>query len=396
MSVELSRYRHAIVSAQDIAPDHPDLLIETQGRLACYYAPFEHINRSAKVVLVGITPGAQQAKNALRALRKALCDGANDAEALAVAKRMASFSGRMRGTLVALLDRIGLHQILNLDSCSHLFEDRGDLVHFTSTVRNPVFIDGQDYSGNPSVLRVPMLKKMTESWLGEEIRQLPNALWVPLGKDATSVLQYFVALGQLHPSRVLDGLPHPSPANGERVAYFLGSKRRDLLSSRTDPDALDERLATLRSRLAVSTSDRDDVETPPSSERSDPEQSTIKRPLATRPSHGALSASVAQAEALLSGMFNSIKSGNKKVVGFETKLGRHLAIQRDVQCINVWTEDLDPPERIAPCERYAAHRPRHSNLASQAPRVATGKAARLWRLEDTAQLETLMAWYAHA
>lgn len=120
--------------------------------------------------------------------------------------------------------------------------------------------------------------------------------------------------------------------------------------------------------------------------------------VASRPRTGRVadSASVAQAEAIIVRGLSRIKPASKKVAGFQTVRGWHLTLQRDVQGIQVWTEDLDPPESIAPCELYEAHRSRHSNLASHAPRVATGRPARKWRLENAMQLEALISWYANA
>tara|TARA_R110001583_G_scaffold191912_1_gene357798 strand:- start:16829 stop:17005 length:177 start_codon:yes stop_codon:yes gene_type:complete len=40
--------------------------------------------------------------------------------------------------------------------------------------------------------------------------------------------------------RILDGLPHPSGANAERIAYFLGSKSKDALSAKTNANKLDQ------------------------------------------------------------------------------------------------------------------------------------------------------------
>ena len=39
--------------------------------------------------------------------------------------------------------------------------------------------------------------------------------------------------------RILDGLPHPSGANAERIAYFLGRKNKDALSVKTNAEKLD-------------------------------------------------------------------------------------------------------------------------------------------------------------
>jgi hypothetical protein len=55
----------------------------------------------------------------------------------------------------------------------------------------------------------------------------------------TDALAWLSTQGVLDPSRVLSGLPHPSGANAERIAYFLGRKSRASLSAKTDPDKLD-------------------------------------------------------------------------------------------------------------------------------------------------------------
>ena len=39
-----------------------DLLIweDNLKKLTCYYAPFEHVNEKAKIIIVGITPGSSE------------------------------------------------------------------------------------------------------------------------------------------------------------------------------------------------------------------------------------------------------------------------------------------------------------------------------------------------
>ena len=44
-----------------------------------------------------------------------------------------------------------------------------------------------------------------------------------------AALRHLAGLGILDPSHILDGLPHPSGANAERVAYFLGRKAMRVL-----------------------------------------------------------------------------------------------------------------------------------------------------------------------
>ncbi len=235
----LDRYRSTILQAPPSDGLIPDLLISRSAQLATYYAPFEHVNTAARVVLVGITPGLFQARNALEKLRAALRSGLSDADALRQAKEVASFSGPMRTALVDMLDSVGLQAALGLHSCAELFSSAKDLVHYTSALRNPVLVGGQNYTGNPAILRTPYLRSMAEDWLADEVRQLPGALWVPLGKEPTAVLRSCVAQGLINGERVLDGLPHPSGANAERIAYFLGRKQRESLSAKTRADTID-------------------------------------------------------------------------------------------------------------------------------------------------------------
>jgi hypothetical protein len=90
-----------------------------------------------------------------------------------------------------------------------------------------------------------------ELYLGAEIDQLPDALYIPLGDKVAEVLQHFVGKGRLESSQVLNGLPHPSGANAERIAYFLGNKRAEDCSSKTNPAKIDFTKTTLLEKLGV-------------------------------------------------------------------------------------------------------------------------------------------------
>src|SRR5690606_7791120 len=109
----------------------PGLLVSQSGPLATYYAPFEYVNTAARIVLVGITPGASQAQRALETLRSGLCVGLSDEQALRQAKEAASFSGPMRSALVDMLDSVGLHNVMGLRSCTELFGPASAVVHYT-------------------------------------------------------------------------------------------------------------------------------------------------------------------------------------------------------------------------------------------------------------------------
>lgn len=215
------------------------LALAEEGGLRVCYAPFDFVNRSAKVVLVGLTPGAQQAVNALRSVKEVMASGLSDDEVLQQAKRQGSFSGPMRNNLVAMLDAIGLNRKLGLATTASLFGDNVNLVHFTSVLKYPVFLNGENYSGSPDLLTTPFLKRWVDDYFLPEVAALKQAWFIPLGKDALKALDYLAQRNILPNEHILRGMPHPSGANAERIAYFLGRKSRSELSSKTNADTID-------------------------------------------------------------------------------------------------------------------------------------------------------------
>jgi hypothetical protein len=215
------------------------LTIEADGAIRVIWAPFGYMreDKSARVVLVGITPGRSQAERALRAFRDAFAEGLQ--EAINRVKGTASFGGPLRTNLVAMLDHIGLHGILGLHSCADLFQSSGELVHFTSAFHYPVLVNGANYSGTPDFLHVKTLRDWLDRTLAEDARRLSRPLWIPLGPKPARALRYLADRGLIDPIRILDGLPHPSGANAERIAYFLGRKERALLSTKTSAQAIE-------------------------------------------------------------------------------------------------------------------------------------------------------------
>jgi hypothetical protein len=114
-----------------------------------------------------------------------------------------------------------------------------------SVLQFPVFVDGENYNGTPDPTKHPLLRDLVAQHFGKVCVQLPNAVFVPLGPVPSKVLAWLASQGAIDSSRVLDGLPHPSGANAERIKYFLGQKRRSELSAKTDPDKLDAAKAAL-------------------------------------------------------------------------------------------------------------------------------------------------------
>ena len=230
----------------------PDWLLARAGALSSHYIPFDYVNREARVVLVGISPGFVQWKNAVREAGRQLRAGASDAQALRAAKYTGAFSGAIRPNLVALLDHVGLQRWLGIASCATLFGADAHLMHVTAVLRQPVFVDGKNYNGaSPNMLTTPLLQAQMLDYFALEAAQLPDAVYVPLGPKVGLALGWLARRGVLDDERILHGLPHPSGANAERIAYFLGRKDKVALSSRTNGDRIDADRRRLAARMAA-------------------------------------------------------------------------------------------------------------------------------------------------
>lgn len=231
-------------------------LYGSESRLSVYRSMFDHIEHGARLVIVGITPGAQQRDFADAAYAAALRRGQSLAEAAQTAKFAASFGGAMRKNLIATLDHAGAARMLGISSTAALFDPatRG-LAHFTSALRYPVFIDGENYNGQVPMLGSPLLRTMVDTLLAEEASLLRTAIWQPLGDKPAAALAYLVGRGIINAAQVAPSLPHPSGANAERIAYFLGRKEASDLSAKTRADRIDALRSELQAFYASHTSD---------------------------------------------------------------------------------------------------------------------------------------------
>lgn len=228
-----------------------DLVLSSDGDIRTYYAPFDHIETKARLVVVGITPGKTQAVNAIESAQKALSRGLSVEAVLAEAKLVGSFSGALRSNLVAMLDSIGVNNHFGLPSTGELFRPGSTEIHFTSAIRYPTFVGGVNYNGTPDMLKSVTLRRMVETYLGEEATILPGAIWLPLGPKAEAAVLHLVKIGKLARRQVLSGMPHPSGANAERVSVFLGRKAPHLASSKTNAGQLLAAFDRLRSQISA-------------------------------------------------------------------------------------------------------------------------------------------------
>lgn len=239
-----------LAAIQDAHSIPDSLRMAADGSVSVYYIPFEYVNPDARVVLVGITPGLTQLMNALQEAQKQLKLGSGLDKTLREAKRVGAFSGSMRPNLVSLLDHFQVNRWLGLQSCDALFADANHLVHTTSALRFPVFVDGQNYNGTPNMTKHPLLKRLLLERFAQEADMLKDAVFVPMGPKVSEALEWLQAEGVLDGSKVLHGMPHPSGANAERIQYMLGKKSRSELSSKTDPVRLDMAKASIEKKMA--------------------------------------------------------------------------------------------------------------------------------------------------
>jgi hypothetical protein len=251
MGTQLFSQYSAAIRAFSGDPAAQVLRMTGHGNISVHYAPFDWVNSQAKIVLVGITPGRTQAVNALREAQQRLAQGAAGADALMHAKKAGAFSGAMRPNLVAMLNHIGLAQWLKLGSCDALFGSSSSLLQTTSVLPFPVFVDGENYNGTPDIVKTPVLRSLMTEHFVPVVKALPAAVFVPLGPVPTKAMAWLVDRGHIAAGRVLSDMPHPSTANSERIAYFLGQKDRSKLSSKTNPDKLDLARASLMQGVAT-------------------------------------------------------------------------------------------------------------------------------------------------
>jgi len=221
-------YIAALPSRDSLTKD--DLLVSTfllhkENGLEIYYAPFDYVNENAKIVLIGITPGWTQMEIGYRFAKQGLQQGMSPSEVCAYAKRHASFAGSMRKNLINMLDGLELSKALGIASSALLFSGHRDLLHTTSAIRYPVFVDRQNYTGHkPKLLKTPVLRRYVKEVLAAELRLISGALIIPLGKSVAAALRMLIDDGLLDSRRCLLEFPHPSGANGHRAKQYASMR----------------------------------------------------------------------------------------------------------------------------------------------------------------------------
>ena len=243
---------------QDAAVLADKLQMASDGALRMVYTPFEYVNPKAKVALVGITPGNTQLVNAVVEARRCLKAGQSDEAALVAAKKTGAFSGGMRDKLVEMLNCIGMHRYLGIADCAELFTDKNHLVQTCSAIKNATYALNKKngkwdpYNGvKGGKITKPQLMQWVFETFGEEVKEYPeDILFLPMGPVPEDALKMLVKAGVIKAEQVLEAIPHPSGANNERIAFFLGQKTSGSNQcSQETIDGYQHRRETLKARL---------------------------------------------------------------------------------------------------------------------------------------------------
>jgi hypothetical protein len=196
-----------------------DFLVNKDGNIEIYYAPFDYINSKAKIVIVGITPGLQQMTQSFQVIK--------DGKSLKEVKDLSSFKGSMRTTLIKYMDELKINKTLKIKSCESLFDLDSKYLHTTSLVKYPVFDKGKNYSG-VNILKKKILLDFIEDNFLKELEMHQNSIIVPLGNTVSSTIDYLNIKHQLNLRCFLKGFPHPSGLNVRKNIQFEENKKEML------------------------------------------------------------------------------------------------------------------------------------------------------------------------
>ncbi len=204
----------------------PKFELYNNGNMKIYYAPHnEIVNDKAKIFIVGITPGWTQTSIAYKTAQIGLLNGFDHTQIKKQCKKESRFAGSMRKNLIEMLDELKLNDRLNLDSCAELFGNKDYLLHTTSVIPYPVFINNKNYTGStPKIIDSEILYDYVKTYFYKEVNTLSDVLIIPLGKAVEEILIQMIKENVIRKEQCLLGFPHPSGANGHRKKQFQENK----------------------------------------------------------------------------------------------------------------------------------------------------------------------------
>lgn len=202
----------------------PVFSLGNEGKYDLTYIPFEHVNRDAKLVIVGITPGNTQLELAYRKAQDLLYVGRAEREILVEVKKAGAFGGKsMKPNLLKMLRHFHFEQLLGISDVETLWGSDADLLHSTSVVPHAAFKDGERFNGGfDEIMAVAPLKICFLDCFVPSVSEMNhNALFVALGPCPQAALEWCVKEGSLRREQVLGSFCHPSSAGGSTTRYYL-------------------------------------------------------------------------------------------------------------------------------------------------------------------------------
>jgi hypothetical protein len=239
----------------------PDFVLRQDRRDTLRYVPFEHVNREARLVIVGITPGPTQLEASYATAQRQLRAGAPRYQAMHEIKKVGAFGGdSMRPNLIRMLRLFSIGQFLGIDDEASLWGSKASLFHATSLIPHAAFRHDRPFAGSlRDIQKSAVFSECFRDCFLTELAQLGSQpLFLGLGPTVDDALAWCVSQGLLRAHQVLGAFPHPSRGSGSQVDYFLGTKSlADLRSG--DPvrhrirwmDAARQRLQDNLSRLRI-------------------------------------------------------------------------------------------------------------------------------------------------
>ena len=223
----------------------PEFSLGKDGPYELRYTPFEHLNRDARLVIVGITPGPNQIKLAYDTAQSLLVSGVGREQILAEVKKTGSFGGQaMRPNLLRMLRHFPFNRLLGIEDVATLWSTHTRLLHSTSVVPHAVFENGKPFKGKfDAILKSPLLKQcFLDSFVASLTQLRSDAIYVALGDTPKAALEWCVSQGYLHTQQVLGAFCHPSSSGGSATAYYLREKS---LADMTEKDPIRHRADVL-------------------------------------------------------------------------------------------------------------------------------------------------------
>lgn len=177
-----------------------------------------YVNKDAKVVIVGVTPGNNQ-------LGGKKDDGLTPLEI----KRRYAFKGEpMRSNLINMLDFIGVNRLLGIHSCNTLWEKDFHHVEMTSLLKRSTFVkaNGKMFNKAEKIIGFPELEEEFNNGFVNDCTLYHNAkLFVACGSGVLNILMDLFRKGIIKAPIV--GIAHPSGQNGNWIKCYLKKKQAD-------------------------------------------------------------------------------------------------------------------------------------------------------------------------